>query len=708
MSPRMIPGGWAVLAALLAAGSVALPPVVARASSGFQAPTPVVRTLANGLTVAVFQDDRLPIVQVQLLVRAGSAQEPPGEAGVAYLTFRMLNQGTASRTAKVFDGAIQALGGSVSGSVSREFATVNGAFLAGDLEAGLELLADAVLNPLLDADRLGAIKSQLVTARLAAARQDPAALADDHLWGAVYKDHPYGRPPLGTPRALNALGVAQVRDFHRSRYRPDGALLAIAGDVTPERALKSAEELLGSWGGRAPDTLTDARPPRDPRPRVRIVNVPGLARAELRLGALGPSRLEADYDPLSVAAELLATGTEPALRVGISGLRSAGLISIASSSPVDSAGQEVARMRAALARGLAEPPDASALDQTKRRVAGRFTLQFDTRGGLIAQWMAAALHGGAGDRMGAHAGAIGSLTAEAVRAALARHVREDGMVLVALGPANRLRPQLEGFGPVEVVAAEAAAEVIELPSTARTAPAAEQLEKGRALAVQAAAAHGGLERLRGIKDSTVEGDAVVTPGPRELAGQALMVRKDPNRFLFSFTLSGVKTTQALDGDGGWSQKNADDPSTVGDLDSLGIAGLRAAYGSALRQLLLTAADPASRVAWRGRERRDGRDTDVLEVVSADGQRRLLFLDTESHRLVAMEQNDGQHVMRRIYRDLRKVDGVWWPFHEERLLDGQPTMTFVWKRVAFNTGVKDAQFLMPGSRSTPSANRPPPR
>jgi len=468
MSPRKTPGGWAVLVGVLAAGSAALTPVAAGSSSGgFQVPTPALRTLGNGLAVAVFEDDRLPLVQVQLLVRAGSAQEPPGEAGVAYLTFRMLNQGTASRSAKTFDEAVQALGGSVSGSASREFAIINGTFLAGDMEAGLELLADAVLNPRFDEERLIPIKTQLA-ARLASARPDPVTLADDHLWGAVYRDHPYGRPPFGTPRSLNALGVAQVRTFHRTRYRPDQALLAIAGAVTPERALKAAEDLLGSWGGRAPDTLTAALPPRDSGRRVRIVDVPGLARAELRLGAMGPSRLDADYDPFTVAGELLASGTEPALRVGISGLRSAGLISIASSSPVDSAGQEVARMRAVLARGLAEPPTAGVLDEVKRRVAGRFTLQFDTGGGLIAQWMAATLYGGAGDRMGAQAEAIRSLTGDAVRAAFARHVTQDGMVLVALGPADRLRPQLEGFGPVEIVPAAAAAEVIELPSTART------------------------------------------------------------------------------------------------------------------------------------------------------------------------------------------------------------------------------------------------
>ena len=707
MSSRMNPRGLTVLVGLLAAGSMAPPALAAgSASKGFQAPTPVLRTLANGLTVAVFEDDRLPLVQIQLVVPAGSAHESSGEGGVANLTFRMLSQGTASRTVMVFDGAVQALGGSLGGSVSREFATVTGAFLAGDMEAGLELIADAVLNPLFDEGRLASIKNQIAAARLAAARQDPTALADDHLWGAVYRDHPYGRPPLGAPRALNALGVAQVRAFHRSRYRPDQALLAIAGDVTAERALKAAEDLFGSWGGRATDTLT-ATLPRDPGRRVRIVDVPGLARAQLRLGALGPSGLEADVDPLTIAADWLASGTEPVLRVGVSALRSAGLISIASSSPVDSAGQEVARMRAALARGLAEPPAAGALDEAKRRIAGRFTLQLDTHGGLIAQWMAAAIHGGAGHPMGDHADRIRSLAGDAVRAALSRHVTPDQMVLVALGPADRLRPQLKGFGPVEIVPAEAAAEVIELPSTARTPPSAEQLAKGRALAAQAAAAHGGLERLRVIKDSTAEGDVVMTPATGEKAGNVLMVRKDPDRFLFAITIAGMKTTQALSGDGGWTQAG-NDPAMIEDLDSTGVGGLRAASRSDLRQLLLAAADPQSRVAWRGRERRDGQDMDVLEVVSADGMRRLLFLDAESHRLVAMEQNDRRHSMRRIYRDLRKVGGVWWPFNEERLLDGQRTMTFAWSRVAFNTGVTDAQFVMPGSKSTSAAKRPRPR
>lgn len=691
-SLSMRPAGWLAAALLLLAPGAATAADPPGTPKDFRAPVPVVRTLPNGLTVAVFEDDRLPMVQIQLLVAAGSAHEPPGEAGVASLTFQMLAQGTASRTGAAFQEGVQALGGSIGGNVARGFAAVNGAFLAGDMEAGLELLADIVVNPILDESQLPEVKGR-VAGGIAGARRDAGVLAEEHLWAAVFGDHPYGRPVHGALQSLATLSAAQVRAFHRSRYRPDQALLAIAGDIAPERAFKAAEELLGTWGGRTRDAAPASAPAPPTGFRVRIVDVPGLTRAELRLGTVGPAGADADHEALAAAGELLASGAEPALRFGLSGLRSAGLFSLASSSSPDSAGPEVARMRAALARGLSAAPAAGALDQVKQRMASGFAFQFETRAGLIAQWMASTINGVPGDRMAAYPQRVAELTADGVRAALGRHVSADGMVLVAVGPADRLRPQLEGLGTVEVIPAEAAAEVVVFPSSARGPARPEQLAKGRELAARAVAAHGGLDKLRVIKDSTLEGDAIVTPGPNEQAGQVVLVRKDPDRFLFSLSISVIQSTQVLDGDRGWTQA-AD---AVEDMDSVSVAAFRSGSRSDLRHLLLTAADPASVVAWRGQERRDERDTDVLEVVSADGERRVLFLDPGSHHLVAMEQADGRHSARRIYRDLRPVNGVLWPFAEERLVDGQRTMSFAFKRVAFNTGVKDAVFQRPGGK-----------
>src|SRR5262249_1922927 len=194
----------------------------ARADSGYQPPEPIVRQLGNGLTVAVFEDGRLPLVQMQLLVPAGAAQEPDGEAGVASLTVQMLSLGTASRTPEAFAAAVDALGGSVGGTASREYATVNGAFLSGDFEAGLELLADAAVHPVFPEDQLAAAKDQAASA-LVRARQNPATLADEHLWALAFPGQPYGRSPAGALRTLASRGGARVPTFHRATHRPQHA-----------------------------------------------------------------------------------------------------------------------------------------------------------------------------------------------------------------------------------------------------------------------------------------------------------------------------------------------------------------------------------------------------------------------------------------------------------------------------------------------------
>jgi zinc protease len=690
------------LAALLAAALWALPPMAAAdASGGFRPPAPALRTLDNGLTVAVFNDDRLPIVQIQLLVPAGSAQEPPGDPGVANLTVSMLSLGTASRTAPAFAAAIEALGGAFGGVASREFATVNGTFLAADFESGLELLADAALHPVFTEEQLLAAKQQIGLA-LQRARQNPAALAEEHLWATVYPGHPYGRSPQGAPNSLSAMGLAELRAFHRDQYRPDQALLAIAGDVQPERAFKAAEELLGSWGGRAPTRPPAAVPAPGPGWRVRIVDAPELARAELRIGTTGPARGADDFEALAVASEVFkAEAPDRIVRCGVTGLRDGGLFSLAATAPVDSVGAAVTRLRAALSRWTAEPAAEASAAPVRRRLAGGFAIQFETLGGLIAQWMAAAINGVPLERLAGQPERIAALSGATLHAAVARSIASDRMVLVAVGPAERLRPQLESIGPVEVVAPEMASEVAAAPSTSRGPPTAEERAKGRALADLAVAAHGGRARLQAIKDSNLEGTISMVVGPKEFVGQARQVRKEPMRFLFSTAFPFLKSVQVLDGDHAWSQAG-ELGGRIDDLDSLAAVGLRSGFRSDLQHVLLTAADPATRVAWRGHERTDERDADVLEVVAADGERRVLFLDVASHRLLAMEQSEGGNSARRFYRDFRQVNGIWWPFAEERLLNGRRAMSLTLQRVAFNTGVKDAIFRRPGATVAPAA------
>src|SRR5262249_20746365 len=142
--PPVLFGRWfrARLGPVLVAAAC-LAPASAHAAP-YRFPAPVERTLPNGLRVAVFPNSRLPIVQVQLRVPAGTAMEPDGQEGVAHLTAELIRHGTTSRSPSQFNLEVERIGGTVTTGVTRDLALVSGAFLSSDLEGGLDLMSDAV------------------------------------------------------------------------------------------------------------------------------------------------------------------------------------------------------------------------------------------------------------------------------------------------------------------------------------------------------------------------------------------------------------------------------------------------------------------------------------------------------------------------------------------------------------------------------------
>ena len=711
--------------AFVAALSVGPAGALAAELPAFRPPVPVTRTLPNGLRVAVFQDRRLPLVQMRLLLPAGVAQEAAETPGAAGVTAQLLRAGTSSRTAGSFAADLDFLGGSINGAATRDYSAVNGTFLSADFEAGLELLADAVVNPVFPPEEVERFRAQSV-GQLLPARQNPAAQAEDRLWALAFQGHPYGRNPLGTLESLGRLDREAVRAFHRDFYRPDRAVLAIAGDVDPERAFAVASDRFGSWAGRA------ATPPRLPAPappaamRIQLVDRPGLARSEVRIGFVCPSRADPDALPLQVANYILGGGgfssrLTQSLRVdgGLSYdvrssytiLRDAGLVSLGTVARNDSVAILVARMRDELARLRTQPPGEAEVAAARRYFENSYPLQFQTPGALITQWMGADFHGLTSAWLDHYAESIGAVTVAQVAGAASRWLDPARWVVVVVGPAAELKVPLEAVGPVEVAVAGGGAAAVAPAAPPPASP--EQKKRGRELLARAFVAHGGLERLRRVTDTTLEGDMVVQMGGNSLTVLVRQLRKEPFRMRYSTRVASLENGQILNGTRGWLYSSADDSMQVMDADSVGIEALRSVFRSDVLHSLLAAAEPAAEVAWLGPGRADGRDADVLEVTAAapfgggPAEQRLLYLDATEHRLIAEDLGDarmraGPGVVRRVYRDYRTVAGVPWPFYEERLRGGTKTMTVSLRSVTINTGVSDLLFERPtpGARSLP--------
>ena len=703
------PAGIRLPVALIAAAvTLAAWPAQSAPLPPFHAGAPAVRTLPNGLRVAVFARPRLPIVEIALRLPAGVADEPAAASGVANATVQLVTQGTSSRTAAQYLAEIERLGGTVSGSAGRDYATLTGAFRAQDFDAGLELLADAALHAVFGEADLERVKNQTLSA-LAQLDANPYAAAEQELWASTLRGHPYAHPLFGTPEGVAALGADAVRSFYRQHYRPQGAVLVIAGDVTADKAFAAAGEWFGAWTGAATPASVPAAP-APARTLVRVIDRPGPV-AEVRIGLAAPARTATDGPAMDVVSRMLSTRLS-ALGRGLTSthvaLAHGGMLSLAAGTRADSAGAMIAALRGELTRLARSAPAAAEITAAQRALAGQWQLPFETLDALIGEWLVLDFDHSGGADLDAYPVQVGAVPSSDVAAAIARWVHADPVVIVAVGPARMLRPQLARFGTVEVVGGVSTAQQTpSAPLAAMRAATPEQRRRGRLLVAQAIAAHGGLARLQKVGDSVMQGSMIVlTPEGREMTGQLQQVRKEPMKMLLETTFMGFTTQQVLDGRHGWSRFGGDSV-VVADADSATLIALRSGFTADIVHLLLAANDPRASVASRGPVTVGGRSLQAVDVGTPGAAPRRLYFDPVSHRLAAMDQNElqpgsGTYSARRTYKDYRQVGGIWWPYVEERLLAGRRVMTLTLKRVAVNTGIEDAAFRRPAGPEPSSA------
>ena len=685
----------ALLVALFASPVLALGP--------YRAPRPETRTLDNGLRVVVFPDPRVPLVAVDLRIPAGVVDEPGDQGGIANVTARMLGRGTTSRPAATFARDLARLGTTLAVEPRREFTTVRCTFLSRDFENGVELIGDAVSHPVFLEEEFRRAANQAGRA-VAQLHQDPLATAAEQLWTLALPDQPAARPPLGRLQTMGPLTRDQTRAFHRDHYRPGGAVLAIAGDVTPERAFSAATQWFGSWVSAPPPSPPAAGVRASGSARVRIVDQPSAAGCAVAVGLIVPGRSAADALARSVAATVLEQRL--AARFGSAAMgrdarsvleltRDAGLWFVEATGPVDSALVLARRLEGEIARFLAAPPAPAEASGAQNRIQRGFPLAFETAEGLLSQWQAADFAGFPADYFDTYGARVLALTPASLHAAARREADSGRALVVAIGPARRLEPLLRSRGAVEVVTLDP------LPGSATPAdtlppPTAEQVAAGRRLAAHALAAHGGREKFEAIRTSMVDASIRLQVPGNELLGSMRQLRKLPDKLALVTSLAGLDTRQVLNGNRTWTVMAETD--TVQEGDSLEVATLRVALISDLPHLLLAANDPQARVAARGRDRIAGREVVRLEVVLGNDPWRMLFLDAVNHRLAAFEQRErgprGYYVSRSVYSDYRPLDGIQWPYHEERFIANQPLMELDVNTVEFNLQLDERHFEPP--------------
>ncbi len=264
-------------------------------------------TLGNGLRVWLLEQHEVPLVQANLVVLSGASADVPGQFGAASMTAAMLDEGAAGKAALTLADEVEFLGAQLSTSASFDASTVRLSTPAAKLGDALGLMAAVALTPDFPAEELDRLRTERLTSLLQS-RDDPAALVSIAFPRLLYgPEHRYGTGTGGTEASLKALGVDQLRTFHRAHYRPDHAVLIVVGDTTTAALRPLVEARFGAWTAQGP-----AAPPfpvrTSPQPGQRqifLVDKPGAAQSQIRIGLVGVPRSTSDYIALDVLNTIL-------------------------------------------------------------------------------------------------------------------------------------------------------------------------------------------------------------------------------------------------------------------------------------------------------------------------------------------------------------------------------------------------------------------
>ena len=619
-------------------------------------------TLPGGMRIVVSENREIPIINVYVLVPAGSIHDPAGKAGLAEATASVVGSGgTATLTASALQERLSQLGAALQSGVAETRAQFSFSVPSAAFDAAGPILRDLLAAPRLDPEAVDTVLGRL-RETIGLRYQNPATAMMRLFRQRLYPaDSPWARMPEYD--SADSITRSDIEAFHRQYYRPERTVVAIEGDIAAADHAK-AVGLFAEWKTATPAGTAPAavEPPKPGPGAMLLADRDDLRSSALILGHLGGRVSDPDYPAMLLICDLLAAGPESRLPARVraaggwraewqaswdAGFDRPGEFAVRATfdSPFATqtitivkgelaklregaiTDQEIERVRTALLTRLAVRYEASA-DQARERAAARFHR-------LPPELMARTLQ------------SLATLTRADVARAAARNLFPEQVVLVAGNaalfdkPLSSIAPKVE---PVELT--------VKAALTAKTRSDPASFERGRLLLGKMREALGGEARLKAIRDISIRQEGLTVTGDQTMRVKLWDRWLAGNTYRQDQEIGAVNQTIFYNGKIAWIGRRG----LVAPLPAAGVALVRSEIFRFPFRLALAGQDPGDQVADLG--------GNVLEV-SIDSQSVRIYLDpgTALPQRYSFRVDLGNGVSVSVDEALsewKEFDGVKWP------------------------------------------------
>ena len=252
------------------------------------------KELPSGLTVYGITNSEVPLVNFSLEIDGGMLFEKPSKIGVSNLLANLMTKGTATKTPKELEEAIELLGANINVYATDENLVLRGSTLAKNFKPTMELVKEILLQPRWDKEEFELAKQQ-VSNRIQQEKASPNSIADNEFRKIIYGEgNLLANNNLGTEESVKKIELQDLKDYYNNYLSPQLASFLIVGDINQEKAVAQVREITTDWK-RKDVKLPEVTVPGAPeQSQVYFYDVPGAKQSVLMIGY--PALAETDPD----------------------------------------------------------------------------------------------------------------------------------------------------------------------------------------------------------------------------------------------------------------------------------------------------------------------------------------------------------------------------------------------------------------------------
>jgi predicted Zn-dependent peptidase len=274
----------------------------------FTPPKPERVVLDNGMILYLLEDHDLPIFRITARFKTGAVYEPEEKAGLANLVGNVMRRGgTKTRTPEQMNEELEFIAASVETGIGRESGSASLSTMKKDIDKGLEIFADVLMNPAFPEDMIRKEKDETLE-EIRRENDTPRQIVFREFRKILYKaDHPYSRKTIGYKDTIEKIAREDMVAFHEKYFRPNNIIMGISGDFNTEEIIKRIKTVFAEWEKVEID-FPEAPSVEKEFQRSTNYIYKDINQANVVFGHHGIHRLSKDYFQIKILSFILGSG----------------------------------------------------------------------------------------------------------------------------------------------------------------------------------------------------------------------------------------------------------------------------------------------------------------------------------------------------------------------------------------------------------------